>query len=86
MLPILCSCKYTNIVWLMIVHFQAKHLQFVSGVNATSYWLATFAWDMVNSLPLIILIIIAFAAFNENGFRGENLAAIFLLLVSPRHL
>ena len=77
---------YTHMVLLMIVHFQAKHLQVVSGVKVTSYWLATFAWDMVNSLPPIILIVIAFAAFNEDGLRGENLAAIFLLLVRPLHL
>lgn len=27
---------------------KAKHLQFVSGVNPTIYWLANFAWDMVS--------------------------------------
>jgi len=26
---------------------KSKHLQFVSGVNATIYWVSTFVWDMV---------------------------------------
>jgi hypothetical protein len=27
---------------------NSKHLQFVSGVNPFIYWVANFAWDMVN--------------------------------------
>ena len=61
---------------------QAKHIQFVSGVQASSYWLSTFAFDLLNALIPSILTFILFAAFNLEGYRGENLAAIFLLLVS----
>ena len=32
---------------------KAKHLQFVSGVNQTIYWVSTLLWDMV-SLDLVI--------------------------------
>lgn len=28
---------------------KAKHLQFVSGVNPTAYWVANFTWDMVHT-------------------------------------
>ena len=27
---------------------KAKHIQFVSGVNAVNYWFSTFAWDFIN--------------------------------------
>ena len=60
---------------------QAKHLQFVSGVQASSYWLATFAWDLVNALIPAILTVTLFAAFQIDGYKGENIGAIFLLVV-----
>lgn len=62
---------------------QAKHLQFVSGVHSSSYWLATFAWDLLNALVPIIISIIIFAAFRVEAFSSsEALVAIFVLLVS----
>ena len=64
---------------------QAKHLQFVSGVQASSYWLATFAWDLLNSLIPAVLTVILFAAFQIEGYKGENIGAIFLLVVSFGH-
>lgn len=35
---------------------KAKHLQFVSGVNAVIYWVANYFWDMVNILPMYLLL------------------------------
>ncbi len=61
---------------------QAKHIQFVSGVGATSYWIGTFLFDVVNALVPSILILITFAAFNVKGLRDENLAVVFILFVS----
>ena len=62
---------------------QAKHLQFVSGVHSSSYWMATFTWDLLNALVPIILSIVIFAAFRVDAFsESESLLAIFLLLVS----
>ncbi|RXN37775.1 ATP-binding cassette sub-family A member 1-like protein [Labeo rohita] len=34
---------------------KSKHLQFVSGVNPTIYWLANFAWDMVRYVSSVLL-------------------------------
>ena len=61
---------------------QAKHLQFVSGVHSTSYWTATFAWDLINALLPIVVSVILFAAFQVEAYTGDGLAAVFFLLVS----
>lgn len=61
---------------------QAKHLQFVSGVHVTSYWLATFAWDLLNVLVPVFVSFVLFAAFQVEGYTGQALGGIFLLLVS----
>ena len=60
---------------------QAKHLQFVSGVDVTSYWLATFAWDLINALVPVALSFFLFAAFQVDGYTGDALGGILLLLV-----
>ncbi|XP_067040088.1 phospholipid-transporting ATPase ABCA3-like [Acropora muricata] len=59
---------------------KAKHLQFVSGVDAFSYWFATYTWDFVNYLIPALLIIILFAAFQVESFQDE-LGVVFLMLV-----
>ena len=65
-----------------LIHlFQAKHLQFVSGVHITSYWMATFAWDMINALIPVTISLILFASFQVDGYTGDGLAAVYLLLV-----
>ena len=60
---------------------QAKHLQVVSGVSPSSYWLATFAWDLLNCLPVTVLIVVVFLAFNDEGYREDRIGAVFLLVV-----
>ena len=59
---------------------QAKHLQFVSGVDAVSFWLATYSWDFINYLLPMLGIIIMFAAFQVDSLKND-LGAIVLLLV-----
>lgn len=53
---------------------KSKHLQLVSGVNMTSYWLATYLWDMSLFLLLTIFIMAVFLAYgNESAqvFVGD---------------
>ena len=68
----------------VVGHFlsQAKHLQFVSGVHTTSYWLANLTWDLLNGAVPIIISFILFAAFQVEAYSGEGLAAVLLLFVS----
>jgi len=56
----------------------------VNGVYVTSYWLATFAWDMLNAMVPVILTFILFAAFQVDGYKDEALGAILLILVFNR--
>ncbi|CAI8053623.1 ATP-binding cassette sub-family A member 3 [Geodia barretti] len=60
---------------------KAKHLQFVSGVDVTSFWISTYAWDLLNALVPVVLSVILFAAFQVEGYTGDGLAGVFLLLL-----
>uniref|UniRef100_A0A3P8U6Q8 P-type phospholipid transporter n=1 Tax=Amphiprion percula TaxID=161767 RepID=A0A3P8U6Q8_AMPPE len=61
---------------------KAKHLQFVSGVNPTVYWLANFAWDMCNYIVPCLIVIVIFLCFQQKAYVSPpNLPALILLLV-----
>uniref|UniRef100_A0A3Q3GSS5 P-type phospholipid transporter n=1 Tax=Labrus bergylta TaxID=56723 RepID=A0A3Q3GSS5_9LABR len=61
---------------------KAKHLQFVSGVNPTVYWLANFAWDMCNYVVPCLIVIVIFLCFQQKAYVSPaNLPALILLLV-----
>lgn len=65
------------------VNVQVKHLQFVSGVHTSSFWLANFLWDNMIIFVVIILSTVVIAAFQIDAFSaGEPLAAVVFLLVS----
>ena len=51
---------------------SAKHLQFVSGVHAITYWFSTFAWDFINFLIPTILILITFYGFDIDGYVDDG--------------
>lgn len=53
----------------------------MSGVDAVSFWLATYSWDFINYLLPMVGIIIMFAAFQVDSLKND-LGAIVLLLVS----
>jgi ATP-binding cassette subfamily A (ABC1) protein 3 len=61
---------------------KAKHLQFVSGVSTFSFWMANLVWDMLTSLVIVGLSVALFAAFQIQQFLGENICAVFLLMVA----
>ena len=62
---------------------KSKHLQFVSGVNPTIYWLGAFTWDLAIFVLAVILCIIIFVIFNQAAFTSKNnigcLITLFLL-------
>ncbi|XP_063962912.1 phospholipid-transporting ATPase ABCA1-like isoform X2 [Lytechinus pictus] len=60
---------------------KAKHLQMVSGINPTIYWVSNLCWDMVNYMIPAILTIVIFLAFRMTAFTGgDSLPTIILLL------
>uniref|UniRef100_A0A3Q3WL83 ABC transporter domain-containing protein n=1 Tax=Mola mola TaxID=94237 RepID=A0A3Q3WL83_MOLML len=61
---------------------KAKHLQFVSGVNPTVYWLANFAWDICNYIIPCVIVIVIFLCFQQEAYVSPaNLPALILLLI-----
>jgi ABC-2 family transporter protein len=59
---------------------KAKHLQFVSGVDAAVYWMAAFFWDMVNiflSQSLRLILIISF----QLSYLVSATLCIFIFLI-----
>ena len=64
---------------------QVKLLQFLSGIHPSSYWLASYAWDMLNTLFPIISTVIIFTAFQSDAFSSTRvLGSIFILLVRKK--
>ena len=60
---------------------NSKHLQMVSGIDKTAYWLCHWAADMAQMIVPIAAIMIVFAAFDVDTYRGD-LDAVFVLLSS----
>ena len=53
----------------------------MSGVNPVIYWLANYAWDLINAAIIVIFSFIIFAAFQVDGYMGRYLGALFWILV-----
>ena len=62
---------------------KAKHQQFVSGVSMFTFWIATFAWDMINFMMPAVCLLITLWAFNITAFIVEahilHIALLFIL-------
>ncbi|XP_076811813.1 phospholipid-transporting ATPase ABCA1-like isoform X2 [Clavelina lepadiformis] len=60
---------------------KSKHLQFVSGVNQSVYWIANFMWDMVNYCVSVFILILTFLAFDAKAYVSEQNFPSFLYLL-----
>ena len=66
------------------VHIQAKHLQFLSGAEVSSFWLANLTWDFLLLLLPLALSVAIVAAFQAEAFSGIALLAVACLLVCKK--
>ena len=57
---------------------KSKHLQLVSGVDMSAYWIATYLWDMTLYSLLTICIMIVFALYGGDAqvFIGDSEASL----------
>ena len=53
----------------------------MSGVSAVSYWLGNYAWDLINAFVIVIIAFLLIAAFQTDGYQGQGLGAVFVLMV-----
>ncbi|XP_038069738.1 phospholipid-transporting ATPase ABCA1-like isoform X2 [Patiria miniata] len=61
---------------------KSKHLQIISGISPTTYWVSTLLWDLINYLIPAILTMLVFKCFNQKAFVStEALPATVLLLL-----
>lgn len=60
---------------------KAKHLQFVSGVNVSTFWSVGFLWDLFTSLGPILAVYFCLMAWNLEGFdTSEQLGRVIIIL------
>ncbi|RXM35459.1 Retinal-specific ATP-binding cassette transporter [Acipenser ruthenus] len=61
---------------------KAKHLQFVSGVSPTVYWISSFFWDMLNYSVSAAMVVGIFIGFDKKAYTSStNLPALVALLL-----
>lgn len=62
---------------------KSKHQQFVSGLNPNIYWLATYAWDIVNYAFVALSVVIVMLAFQNQQLTGTfaSFSATLLLFL-----
>lgn len=60
---------------------KSKHLQFVSGVEPGTYWLANYVWDLCNYLVPAFICIFVFLAFGLPAYTGRNFPTVIALVL-----
>ena len=53
----------------------------MSGVNAFSYWLGNYTWDLINAIVIVIVVFLLIAVFQTDGYQGQGLGAVLVLMV-----
>jgi hypothetical protein len=59
---------------------NSKHLQMVSGINKVAYWICHWVADLGQMMLPLAAIIIIFAAFNIDQYKGQ-LGGVFVLVL-----
>ncbi len=60
---------------------QVRHLQFVSGVSVTTYWVAAFLWDLTMFTFSAFLCILLFLAFDAEAYVSkENFPSLVIIM------
>ncbi|KAM4697953.1 phospholipid-transporting ATPase ABCA3 [Rhinophrynus dorsalis] len=61
---------------------KSKHVQFVSGASAFSYWLSALIWDLLNFLIPCTFMLVVFQAFGVRAYTEEHhLVDVMLMLL-----
>ncbi|KAL3693440.1 hypothetical protein R1sor_007091 [Riccia sorocarpa] len=62
---------------------KAKLLQMLSGANTYSYWTATYFWDILNYIAIVLITMLVFVIYRDEAFIGSwtKAGAVFALLI-----
>jgi len=60
---------------------KSKHVQFVSGLGAYSYWFSNFVWDFFNYVIPVLGVFALFAGFDVKAYIGEQFYVTVLIFV-----
>ena len=58
---------------------KVQHLQYISGVSTSAYWLSTYLWDFLNYLLPAAICILLLLAFDIQQLIGENFIGTFVV-------
>ena len=57
---------------------KSKHLQLISGVGVTAYWVAHTVWDFLNFLPPVLISLAIFKAYAIDALTGDAAGVLLL--------
>ncbi|ESO05673.1 hypothetical protein HELRODRAFT_156842 [Helobdella robusta] len=58
----------------------SMHLQYISGLNSTLYWISNFVWDTLMFLSICLIFILIFIIFNAKEFVSKQNMLTFTIL------